>query len=189
MALADVELVLLRSVYRPTYDLKDIRRSAAVAVLHAHGNSDDYGSAEFASGVRRHRRSESAVGKAPSADFHWFKQSWKRATRADGIHEVALRKHDRFTGGQVRGHHRKRDAEVFKLSGLEHPLNQILQALIAGQAKARNAPAGDVPEAERAAGLNNVRERRTAGIGGAQDASHTGSCDVGDRNVVLFEDL
>ncbi len=61
MALPDFELVFLRRVYRPTYDLKDIRGSAAVAVLHAHGNSDDYGSAEFASGVRRNRRNESAV--------------------------------------------------------------------------------------------------------------------------------
>src|SRR5256885_12124848 len=56
----------------------------------------------------------------------------------------------------------QRNAQVLELSRLEHPLDQILQALIAGQAEARNAPTGDVPEAELAASLNNVRseERR-----------------------------
>src|SRR6266436_197155 len=189
MALPDFELVLLRRVYRPTYDLKDIRRSAAVAVLHAHGNSDDYGSAEFASSMRRNRGDESAVRKASRANFDGFEQAWKRATRADGIHEIALREHHGFAGGQVRGHNRQRNAEVLKLSRLKHPLDQILQALIAGQAEARNAPTGDVPEAELAAGLNNMRERCTTGVGSTQDAPHTRSCNMRDGNVVLFEDL
>jgi len=99
MALPDFELVFLRRVYRPADDLKDIRGSAAVAVLHAHGNSDDYGSAEFASGVRRNRRNESAVREASRANFDGFEQAWKRATRADGIHEIALREHHGFAGG------------------------------------------------------------------------------------------
>ena len=189
MALPDFELVFLRRVYRPTDDLKDIRGSAAVAVLHAHGNADYRSGTEVSGRTRRNRGDEPAVRQASCSNFDWFEQARERATCADGIHEIALRKHNRFAGGQVRGHNCQRNAQVLELSRLEHPLDQILQALIAGQAEARNAPTGDVPEAELAASLNNVRERCTTGVGSAQDAPHTGSCDVRDGNVVLFEDL
>jgi hypothetical protein len=136
--------------------LKYVGRSAAVAVLHAHRNADYHSGAEVPCGTRWNRGDEPAVRKASRSNFDRFEQAWESATRADGIHEIALREHDWFAGGQVRSYHRQRNAEVLKLPGFENPLNQILQALIAGQAEARNAPAGDVPEAERAAGLNNV---------------------------------
>ena len=189
VALPYFKLMLLRRVYRPAHDLKNIRGGAAMAVLNADGNTDDDGSAEFASGVRRNRSDKSAVRETTRADLDGFEQPREGATRPDGVHKIALREHHGFSGGQVRGYHRKRNAKVLKLSRFEHPLDQILQALIAGQAEARNAPTGDVPEAQRAAGLNNVRERCTTGIGSAQDAPHTSSRDVRDGDMVLFEDL
>src|SRR5260370_1517163 len=105
VAFPDSQLVLLCRVYRAADDLKDIRGSAAVAVLHAHGDADYRSGTEVPGGVRRNRGDEPAVCKAARANFHGFEQPWERTTRADGIHEIALREHDWFAGRQVRGNH------------------------------------------------------------------------------------
>jgi len=61
--------------------------------------------------------------------------------------------------------------------------------MVAGEAEARNAPTSDVAKAERAASSNDALERRAARVGSAEDAAHTGSRDMGDRDLVLFEHL
>jgi len=50
----------------------------------------------------------------------------------------------------------------------------------AGQAEARNGAQRAMSRSGACAGLNNVRERCTTGVGSTQDAPHTGSCDVRD---------
>jgi len=100
-----------------------------------------------------------------------------------------LRENHGFAGSQVRGHHRKRDAEIFKPARFENAFDQILKTLIACQAEPGDAPAGDVTKAERTAGLDDARKRRATGISSAQDAPHARPCDMRDGDVVLFEDL
>jgi len=116
----DFELVLLRRVHRPAYDLKNVRGSAAVAVLHADGDTDYRSGTKVASRASWNRGDETTIGKTPRADLDRFEQARESATRADGVHEIALREHHRFAGGQVRGHHSKRNAEIFKVAGLEN---------------------------------------------------------------------
>src|SRR5258708_28530738 len=101
LACADFELVCLRRVYRRHEDLKDIRGSAAVAVLHAHGNADYRSGTEVSGRTRRNRGDEPAVRQASCSNFDWFEQARERATCADGIHEIALRKHNRYSYCQV----------------------------------------------------------------------------------------
>jgi hypothetical protein len=181
--------VLLRRVHRSANDLKNVRGGTAVAVLHADGDADYHGSTEVASGARWNRGDEPTIRKTPSADHYRFEQAREGATRADGVHKIALREHHRFAGSQVRGHHSKRNEEVFKPARFEDAFDQVLKTLIACQAEPGDAPTGDVPKAEGTAGLNNARKRRATGVSSAEDASHAGSRDVGDRDVVPFEDL
>ena len=61
--------------------------------------------------------------------------------------------------------------------------------MVAGEAEARNAPASDVAKAERAARCNDACERRAARISSAENTAHTGSRDMRDRDLVLFEHL
>jgi len=110
MAFPDFELVLLRRVHRPADDLKNVRGGAAVAVLHADGDTDYHGGTEIAGSVRWNRGDQSTVRKTPRADLDWFEQAREGATRADGVHQIALREHHWFAGVQVRGYHCKRNA-------------------------------------------------------------------------------
>src|SRR6266478_798172 len=56
MALPDLELMFLRGADGAAYDLEDIRRSAAMAVLNADGNGEHATGAELPRGVRRNGR-------------------------------------------------------------------------------------------------------------------------------------
>src|SRR6202165_511969 len=120
MAFPDFELVLLRRVHRPAHDLKNVRGGAAVAVLHADGDTDYHGGTETAGGVRWNRGDQPTVRKTPRADLDRFEKAREGATRADSVHQIALREHHGFAGVQVRGHHRKRNAEIFKPARFEN---------------------------------------------------------------------
>jgi hypothetical protein len=189
VAFPDFELVLLRRVHGPAYNLENVRGGAAVAVQHADGDTNYRSGSEVAGGARWNRRDEPTVSKTPCADHDRFEQAREGAARADGVHKIALREHDGFAGSQVRGYYRKRNAEIFKLARFENAFDQILKTLIACQAEPGDAPTGDIPEAQGTAGLNDARKRRATGVGSAQDAAHAGSRDVRDGDVVLFEDL
>src|SRR5437867_999335 len=54
---------------------------------------------------------------------------------------------------------------------------------------ATNTPAGDIPQAERAAGLNYARKRGPTGVRSSKDAAHARPRDVRDGDMVLFENL
>src|SRR5207302_506082 len=120
VAFPDFELVLLRRVHCPAHDLKNVRGGAAVAVLHADGDTDYRGGTEVASGPSWNRGDETTIRKTPRADLDRFEQAWEGATRADGVDKIALGEHHRFAGGQVRGYNRKRNAEIFKLARVEN---------------------------------------------------------------------
>src|SRR6266403_1966916 len=92
-------------------------------------------------------------------------------------------------GTEVGGDYRQRNSKIFKLARIEHALDQSPEAVVAGEAEARNAPTSDVAKAERAAGCNDACERRAARIGGTENTAHAGSRDMGDRDLVLFEHL
>jgi hypothetical protein len=183
------KLVLLRGAHGAAYDLKNVCGGAAVAVLHADRDTDYNGSAEAADGARWNGGHETAVRKTPRANLDRFEQAREGATRADGVHKIALREHHGFAGGEIRGDHRKRDAEIFKLARLENACNQILKTLITCQAEAGNAPTGDVPEAQCTAGLDDACKRRATGVSRAEDAAHARPRDVRDGDVILLEDL
>src|ERR1700688_89305 len=61
--------------------------------------------------------------------------------------------------------------------------------MITGQAEARNMPARDVAKFERTAGRHDLRQRRTASIGGAENAAHAGAGNVRNGDVIFFKDL
>src|SRR6266850_1191333 len=189
VAFPNFELMFLRGTDGAADHLKYVSWRAAMAVLHADGNADDRSGAKFPGRAGRNRGDQTAVSKAARADFDRFEQAGKRAARADGIDEISLRKNDRLTRSEVRGDDSQRNAKVFKLARFEHALDQSPEAMVAGEAEARNAPTSDVAKAERAASSNDSLERRAARVGGAEDAAHAGSRDVGDRDLVLFEHL
>ena len=189
VAFPDFQLVLLRGAHSAADHLKNVGGGAAVAVLHADGDADNHGGTQVASGARRNGGDQATISKTTRADLDRLEQSRKSATGADGVHKVSLREYHRFARGEVRGHHRKGNAEVFKAARIENAFDQVLKALIACQAESRDAPTGDVAEAERAASINDARKWRAAGVGGAQDAAHAGSRDVRDGDVILLEDL
>jgi len=144
------ELVLFaRRVYRPTLRLEDIRRSAAVASA-ATETPMLRESAEFASSMRSEPGRRSAVRKASRTNFGRVRKAWKRATRADGIHEIAcVNTHGSPEVG--RGHNCQRTCGgSSNCRDSKHPLDQFSRRFCCWPAEARNAPTGDVPEAELA---------------------------------------
>jgi hypothetical protein len=120
VAFPHFKLVLLGRAHRAANHLKNVCWGAAVAVLHADRDTDYWGSTEVASGARWNRGDEPTVCEAPRADFDWFEQARESATRADGVHKIALRENHGFAGGQVRGHHGKRNPEILKLARIEN---------------------------------------------------------------------
>src|ERR1700693_3216843 len=61
--------------------------------------------------------------------------------------------------------------------------------MIAGQAEARNVPARDIAKFKRAAGGHDLRQRRAARVGGAENAADTRACNVRNGDVILFKNL
>jgi len=189
MTLPDFKLVFLRGAHGAAHNLKDVCRGAAVAILHANGNPNYRGSANVASGARRNRGDQPAIRQTPRANLNWFEQAGEGAACADGIGKISLGEHYGLARGQVRGHNCKRNTEIFKVSRIKNTLDQIFKSLIACQAKPRDTPAGDIPQAERAARLNYARKRGPTGVRSSKDAAHARPRDVRDGDMVLFENL
>lgn len=61
--------------------------------------------------------------------------------------------------------------------------------MIAGEAEAGNAPAGNVAKLQVAANSENFGKRRAACIGCTENAADARAGDVCDGNAILFEDL
>ena len=61
--------------------------------------------------------------------------------------------------------------------------------MIAGEAQARNAPAGDIAKTDGTGSGKNAGQRGSAGVRGSEDAAHAGACNVRNGNVILLEDL
>ena len=61
--------------------------------------------------------------------------------------------------------------------------------MIAGKAEARNAPAPDVAEFQRAASSNDASQRSAAGIRRAENAADARPRDARNRDAVLLEHL
>ena len=189
VAFPNFELMLLRGADGAADHLEDVGRRAAMTVLHPDGDADDRSGAHFAGGARRNRSDQTTVGKAARTDLYRFEQAGKRTARADGIDEMAMSKNDWLARSEVRGNHRQRNAKIFELARFENSFDQAAKALVAGEAEARNTPAGDVAKAKRAARRNDSRERRATRVSGAENAAHTGSRDMRDGDFVLLEDL
>src|SRR5258707_7424551 len=189
MALPDFELMFLRGADGAAYDLEDIRRSAAMAVLNADGNGEHAAGAELPRGVRRNGGNQPTVGQAARADLDWFEKAGEGATRADGINQIALSKDHRFSSGKVCGHDGHRNVQFFEASRLEDALDEVTETVIAGEAQARDARASDIAEAQRAASCDDARQGCAAGVRRSENAADARAGDGGDRNWVLLEDL
>ena len=61
--------------------------------------------------------------------------------------------------------------------------------MIGGQAKTRNVPACDVAKFKGAARGHDLRERRAAGVGGAENAAHTGAGNVRNSDLIILKTL
>ena len=189
VAFPNLELMLLRGTNGSADDLEDVRRGATVAVLHSNGDADHGSCTKVASSERRNGGDQATIRKAPRADLNRFEQTRESAARADGVDQIALGEDHRLSRSEIRGDDSQRDAEVFKLPGIENALDQAAETLVACKTQARNAPAGDVSKAERAAGGDNARERRATRVGRAENTAYAGSRDVRDGDLILFEDL
>src|SRR6267154_3892711 len=179
--------MLLRRSHRPAHHLKDVARRADIPVLHSHRNRQHVLRAQVARRARWYRRDQPAIRQAARPHFHRLEQSRECATRANRINQVAVRHHYRFAAIQVGGDHCHRDVQFLKLASLENSLNQVAQPVITGKAQPRNAPPGNIAQAQGPASRYDARQRRAASVGRAQDASHAGSRDTRYRYVVLFQ--
>lgn len=90
---------------------------------------------------------------------------------------------------KVGGNDRERDAQVFEVLGVENAIDQIAKAMIAGEAEARNAPAADVAEFQRAAGSDDASQGSAAGVGRTENAADARAGDARNRNAMLLENL
>src|SRR5258708_36295563 len=125
--------MLLSRVHRAAHNLKNVCRGSAMAVLYPDRDTDDRSSAEIAGGASRNRCDQPAVREAPRADLNRLEQSGESAACADGVHKVALCEHHGFARSQIRGDHRKGDAQILKPARLEKPFDEILKTLRAAE--------------------------------------------------------
>src|SRR6266478_5051408 len=181
--------MFLRRRHRAADHLEDVAGSSAITILYADGHAQDKRCPQVPCSTSRHRRYQSPVREAPRADFHRLKQTRKCAARADGVDQVAVRQYHRLAAVEVRGHHRHRDLQILELPRLKNALDQVSQAMIAGEPQPRNAPARNVAQTQGAASGYDARQRRAAGIRRAQNAANTRSRDAGNGNVILFQHL
>src|SRR5580704_6627266 len=158
VALPNLELMLLRGADGAADNLKNVCGSAQVTILDSDGYSKDRGCAKFACGARGDGGDEATVGQAARPDLHRLEQTREGAARADGVHQIPLRKDHRLPGGKVRGHRRKRNAQVFKLPGFENALDEFPKTMVAGEAETGHAPAGNIAKTQRAASGNDARQ-------------------------------
>jgi hypothetical protein len=187
--LPDFELVFLSRTDGPTHDLEEVGRSAVVDILNPHGDGENAARSELPCGLRGNRGDQAAVRKPTSADFDRFKKTGKSAAGADSINQMAVSEDHWLAIAEIGGNDGHGDAQVFKTARFEHAVDEISQAVIAGETQAGNSPSGDIAEAKRAARCNDTCERSSAGIGRAKNAAHAGAGDGRNRNVILLQDL
>ena len=96
---------------------------------------------------------------------------------------------DRLTIIKVGGDDGERDAQVFEILRVENAIDQIAEAMVAGEAQARNAPASDVAEFESAASGDDASQRCAAGVRRAENAADACARDARNRNAILLEHL
>ncbi len=189
ITLPGIELMFLGGADGACNDLEHILGRVAVAIVNANGNSDNDGPAELACGLRGNGSDEGAISEAAGADLNWLEQAGKSATGTNGFDQRTLTEHDRIASGEVSRDDSQRNLHVFKMFGLEYAFDEISKAMIAGEAEARDAPAGDIAKTNGAAGGKNTCEGSAAGVSGSEDAADAGACDVRYGDVILLEDL
>jgi hypothetical protein len=189
VAFPDFMLMLLGGAYGAADYLEDVGRSAAAAIFNADGYANDMRRAEVSRRAAGNLGNEAAIGKAPGSDFNGFEQSRERATCANRFREIPMRKDYGLAIGQVSGDDGERNLQILELTGLKDLLDELAQAVIASQAEAGNSPAGDIAETNCAAGRNDARERRAAGVGCAQNAADACPRNARDRDLIFLENL
>src|SRR5262245_6461390 len=181
--------MLLRGANREGDDLKDVLRSMAAGVLRSDGYSDDYASAKLARGLSWNRRYQATVGQPACPYLHRLKETRIRATGADSFDEGSLLENGWIAAAQIRGDDGERNSHVLELFGVEDPFNNIRQAMVAGQAETGDPPARDVAKANRSTGGQNSRQWCSARVRRSKNAANAGSSDVGNTDVMLFENF
>jgi hypothetical protein len=189
VALPNFELMLLSGADSAADDLKDVRWSAALPILEANRNADDVGGAHLASGAGWNLGDQTAIGQVTSSNLYRFEQARECAASADRFAQISMRKDYGLSVGQIRCDHGHGNLEIFEAPRFENLLDEVTQAVIAGQPKPGNSPSGDVAETERSASSNDARERRTAGISRTEDAADARAGDKRDGDAILLENL
>lgn len=189
VALPTFELMLLGGADRARNDLKDVGWCAAMAILNADRDAEDEFGAKLTSRLRGNRGDQATVNEAARSNIDRLEQTWESAARANGVFEVAVGEDDRLTIIKVSCDDRERDAQIFKMLGVENAIDQVAKAMVAGEAQARNAPAADVAEFEGAASRDDSRQRGAAGVGRAENAANAGARDARNGDVMLLENL
>jgi hypothetical protein len=100
-----------------------------------------------------------------------------------------MRKNYGLSIGQIRCDNRHGNLQILEAPRFENLLDEVTQAVIAGQPQPGNSPSGDVAETKRTTSSNDARERRPAGISRAEDAADTGAGDKRDGDAILLENL
>jgi hypothetical protein len=183
------ELMLLGGADGAADDLKDIGRSAAVTIIEANRNGKHVPSTKLAGGGCGNLGDETTIGEAARSNLHGFEQARESAACANRFAQISVRENYGLSVGQVRRDYSRGNFEILELSRFEHLLDQIAQAVIAGEPQPRNAPPGDVAETKRAASSNDTREGRAAGIGRAENAAHARAGDIRNWNAILLKNL
>jgi hypothetical protein len=184
-----LELMLLGGADGAADDLKDVGWSAAVTVIEANRNGQHKPSTKLAGGGCGNLGDQTTIGEPTRSNLHGFEQARESAACADRLAQISVGENYGLSVGQVRRDYSCGNLEVLELARFEHLLDQIAQAVIAGEPQPGNAPPGDVPETERAASSNDARERRAAGIGRPENAAHARASDIRNWNVILLENL
>jgi len=189
VALPSVQLMLLRGADRPGDDLKDVLRSIAANVLRADRDSDDEAGAKLANGLSWNRCYQTAISQPACPYLYGLKETRICAAGADGFDERSLPENDWITTGQVRCHDGERNSHVLELFGVEDPLNDIREAVVAGQTETGDAPARDIAKADGSAGGQNSCQWCSARVRRSKNAANAGSGYVGNTDMMLFENL
>jgi hypothetical protein len=183
------ELMLLGGADGAADHLKDVGWSAAVTIIEANRNGKHVPGTKVAGRGCGNLGDETAIGKIACSDLYGFEQARESAACANRVAQISVRENYGLSVGQVRRDYSRGNFEILELSRFKHLLDQIAQAVIAGEPQSGDAPPGDVAETERAASRNDARERRPAGVGRAENAAHARASDVRNWNVILLENL
>jgi len=189
VALPNLELMLLSGADGAADDLKDVRWSAALPILEANRNADDVRGAHLAGGAGRDLGDETAIGQVARSNLYRFEQARECAASADRFAQISMRKNYGLSIGQIRCDNGHGNLEIFEAPRFENLLDEVTQAVIAGQPKPGNSPSRDVTETKRSASSNDARERGPAGISRAEDAADARAGDKRDGDAILLENL